>query len=57
LIKFSCPECITGDLPNLSAERLQERLREHFSSRIQRIDKNISLKIVVSTEKPDRVAL
>ena len=57
LIKFSCPERIVQEMPHLSPQRLVQRLQEHFAPRIRVMDETISLKIQVSTERLDRVAL
>lgn len=57
LIKFSCPNSIAQNNEHLSPRRLAQRLQEHFAPRVGEMGEAVSLKIHISTETLDRVAL
>ncbi|KZP33692.1 hypothetical protein FIBSPDRAFT_1036207 [Athelia psychrophila] len=57
LIKFSCPNSIAQNNEHLSPRRLAQRLQEHFAPRVGEMGEAVYLKIHISTETLDRVAL
>lgn len=57
LLKFSCPNATGVEYSYLSPQRLVDRMKERFVTKLQAIDSRITLDINTSTEKFDRVAL
>lgn len=57
LIKFSCPESTTRSSEHMSSGSLTIRLIERFAPRIRKMDGSISLRVRISREMLDRVAL
>lgn len=57
LIKFSCPDSITRSCEHMSSGLLTHRLKERFAPRIRKMDESLILRVHISREMLNRVAL